>query len=56
MDLLTAAGAALMGLGVLMLIVAVARTVTNIWTFGVYEIWALPLVGGTLLMAGRWLA
>lgn len=56
MDFITAGGVVLMGLGVLMLLVAVGRTVTNVWTFGVHEIWALPLLGGALLMAGRWLA
>jgi hypothetical protein len=55
MEITAVAGATLMGLGVLLFLVAAVRTVTNDWTFGVYEVWIWPLAATALLLLGRWL-
>jgi hypothetical protein len=55
MDIQLVAGAALMVLGVAVFIIAVFRALNHRWTFGVHELWLLPLTGIGLMLGGRWL-
>lgn len=48
-------GTLLMVLGVAIAITAVFRSLNHQWTWGVHELWLLPLVGVALLLVGRWL-
>ena len=48
-------GIVLMILGVALAITAVFRSLNHQWTWGVHELWLLPLVGVALLLVGRWL-
>lgn len=48
-------GIALMILGVALFITAVFRWLNHRWTWGVHELWLLPLIGVALMLVGRWL-
>lgn len=48
-------GIVLMVLGVTLAITAVFRSLNHQWTWGVHELWLLPLLGVTLVLLGRWL-
>ena len=48
-------GIASMILGVALVTVAVFRTLGHAWTFGLYELWAIPTAGLGLILLGRWL-
>ena len=48
-------GTILMILGVALAITAVFRSLNHQWTWGVHELWLLPLVGVALLLLGRWM-
>ena len=48
-------GAVLMLLGVAIFIAAVFRALNHRWTFGVHELWLLPLAGAVLMFVGQWL-
>ncbi|WP_110241297.1 hypothetical protein [Nocardioides gilvus] len=52
MNILLVAGSLLVGLGCFSLLTAVFRDMTHRWTFGVYEVWVLPLTGLALLLLG----
>ena len=42
-------------LGVALLILAaVFRSLGHTWTFGAYDLWALPVTGILLILVGRW--
>ena len=47
-------GIALMVVGMLLIIAAVFRSVGHTWTFGAYDLWALPVTGILLILVGRW--
>lgn len=48
-------GIALMVLGVALVITAVFRSLNHQWTFGVHELWLLPIIGVASVLVGRWL-
>jgi hypothetical protein len=47
-------GLLLMVVGMLLIITAVFRSLGHTWTFGAYDIWALPVTGILLILVGRW--
>jgi len=47
-------GITLMVVGMLLIVAAVFRSLGHTWTFGVYDIWALPVTGILLILVGRW--
>jgi len=47
-------GLTLMVVGTLLVIVAVFRSLGHAWTFGAYDMWALPVTGILLILVGRW--
>ena len=47
-------GLTLMVVGMLLIIAAVFRSLGHAWTFGVYDMWALPVTGILLILVGRW--
>lgn len=54
MDMQLVLGLTLMVVGMLLIIAAVFRSLGHAWTFGVYDIWALPVTGVILILVGRW--
>lgn len=48
-------GIVLMILGVALAFAAVVRSLSHQWTWGVHELWLLPLIGVGFVLAGRWL-
>lgn len=52
MDISLCIGSLLVALGYLFLLTAVFRDVTHRSTYGLYEVWVLPVVGLSLLLAG----
>lgn len=54
MNIELALGLTLMVVGMLLIIAAVFRTLGHTWTFGAYDIWALPVTGILLILVGRW--
>lgn len=48
-------GAALIGIGILLVLVGVFRALGHRWTFGAYDLWLVPVAGILLVLAGRWL-
>jgi len=47
-------GLILMVVGMLLIIAAIFRSLGHAWTFGVYDMWALPVTGILLILVGRW--
>jgi hypothetical protein len=54
MDIDLVLGLLLMVVGMLLIITAVFRSLGHAWTFGAYDIWALPVTGIVLILVGRW--
>lgn len=54
MDIDLVLGLALMAAGLLLILTAVFRTLGHTWTFGAYDLWALPVTGIVLIVVGRW--
>lgn len=54
MDINLVLGITLMVVGTLLIVAAVFRSLGHAWTFGVYDIWALPVSGILLILVGRW--
>jgi hypothetical protein len=54
MDMQLVLGLTLMVVGMLLIIAAVFRSLGHAWTFGVYDMWALPVTGILLILVGRW--
>jgi hypothetical protein len=54
MNIELALGLTLMVVGMLLIVAAVFRTLGHAWTFGAYDIWALPVTGILLILVGRW--
>jgi len=47
-------GLTLMVVGMLLILAAVFRSLGHTWTFGAYDMWALPVTGILLILVGRW--
>ena len=48
-------GMALMVAGVILIIVVVFRSLGHVWTWGLYDVWVLPVIAVVLIVVGRWL-
>lgn len=54
MDIDLVLGLALMVVGMLVILTAIFRSLGHTWTFGAYDLWALPVAGILLILVGRW--
>jgi hypothetical protein len=54
MDIDLVLGITLTVVGMLLIVAAVFRSLGHTWTFGAYDMWALPVTGILLILVGRW--
>lgn len=48
-------GIALVGIGIIAVLAGVFRALGHTWTFGVYDVWLVPVAGILLVLVGTWL-
>lgn len=53
MNLSLLLGSALLVLGTVAIVAAIARAMTRTWTYGTYELWVLPVAGAVLILLGQ---